>query len=77
MAQDIIQEIMEYKKQLNIKEYKLMYIFGGWVLKSKVYAQDDNEAIRDADEVFGESRLQNWPHGVALFQGNRQVKRYR
>lgn len=77
MAQDIFAEMEEYRKQLNIKEYRLMYIFGGWVTREVICAQDDNEAIFDSDESFRNSRLHNWPHGVALFQNGRMVKRYR
>lgn len=59
------------------REYRLMYMFGAWVTKSVIYAENDAEAIFDADMDFSYSRLGEWKHGVALFCGNRMVKSYR
>ena len=58
-------------------KYTLMYFFGAWVTKEVIYAESDAEAIFDADATFNGSRLENWPHGVALFCGNRKVKEYK
>lgn len=52
-------------------------MFGAWVTKSVIYAENDAEAIFDADMDFSDSRLGEWKHGVALFCGNRMVKSYR
>lgn len=60
-----------------VQEYKLMYLCGAWMTAAKIYAEDDEEAIFDADEAFLEKKgLRNWPYGVVLFQGNRRVKTY-
>ena len=64
----------ELKNKLNT--YKLMYMFGAWVTKEIIAAESDKEAIHDADEIFANSRLQSWENGVALWCGNRIVKRY-
>lgn len=56
--------------------YKLMYKFGAWISKETFAAESDKEAIFDADMTFAASRLQSWANGVALFCGNRLVKRY-
>ena len=61
---------------INVKEYRLMYLFGAWVTKEVIIAETDNEAIFDADEAFANSNLANWKYGVALFCGNRKVKQY-
>lgn len=58
------------------KTYKVMYFFGAWISKETFAAESDAEAIFDADMIFESSRLQNWQHGVALWCGNRLVKRY-
>ena len=60
-----------------LKTYKLMYFFGVWVTKSIIPAENDKEAIFDSDDIFSESRLKDWKHGVALFCGNRKVKTYK
>lgn len=60
-----------------VSEYRLMYKFGAWVTKSIICAENDAEAIFDADMDFSDSRLGEWKHGVALFCGNRMVKSYR
>ena len=59
------------------KEYRLMYFFGCWYTKDVIPADDDETAIMLSDYCFGESKLQNWKHVVALFDGNRLVKQYR
>ena len=59
------------------REYRLMYMYGAWVTKSVIYAENDAEAIFDADMDFSDSRLGDLKHGVALFCGNRMVKSYR
>jgi hypothetical protein len=70
-----IREMENFKSR--VKEYKLMYFFGGWVTSSVICAECDAEAIFDADSDFNNSKLQNWSHGVALWCGNRKVKTYR
>lgn len=59
------------------RTYKLMYFFGTWITKEVLTAENDAEAIFDADMVFANSQLTGWQHGVALFCGNRKVKTYR
>lgn len=60
-----------------IKEYRLMYLWGAWITDTRIYAESDEEAIHDSDEVFnGKDSLKNWKIGVALVQGDRFVKRY-
>lgn len=58
------------------KTYKLMYFFGAWITKEVIAAENDAEAIFDADRTFADSRLSEWKNGVALFCGNRKVKQY-
>lgn len=57
----------------DVKEYKLMYLFGGWVCHSRVYAETDAEAIQDATDDYITSRLPRWPYRVALWEGSRLV----
>ena len=59
------------------KTYRLMYFSGVWVTKEVFAAENDTEAIFDADMTFANSNLTDWQHGVALFCGNRRVKNYR
>ena len=60
-----------------VKEYKLKYLWGAWITKETIYAETDEEAIFDADEIFKEDKtLHNW-NGVALVQDNRFIKNYR
>ena len=60
-----------------VKEYRLMYLFGAWITKVKIYAESDEEAIYDSDEIFNRNKtIQSWKMGVALVQENRFVKRY-
>lgn len=60
----------------NVKEYRLMYMFGAWITKEVIAAECDAEAVYDADATFATSRLGEWKYGVALFCGNRMVKKY-
>lgn len=57
--------------------YKFRYFFGVWISKENFAAESDAEAIYDADEIFRNSKLQDWNYPVALFCGNRKVKTYR
>lgn len=57
----------------DVKEYKLMYLFGGWVCHSRVYAETDAEAIQDATDDYITSRLPRWAYRVALWEGSRLV----
>ena len=60
-----------------VQEYKLKYLWGAWITKETIYAETDEEAIFDADEIFkNDKTLHNW-NGVALVQGDRFVKSYR
>ena len=61
---------------LTTNEYRLMYLWGAWVTQAVIVAENDAEAIYDANEAFANSRLANWRYGVALFCGNRKVKEY-
>ena len=57
-----------------ISEYRLMYRFGAWVTKQRIYAEDDDEAVFDAKAVFeADEALRRWPYEVAVFQGSRRV----
>lgn len=70
-------EAVEVSELPNVKEYRLMYMFGAWVCDRRIYAETDVEAVHDADEAYQEAEnLHTW-HGVALVQGNRFVKMYR
>ena len=57
----------------DVKEYKLMYLFGAWVCHSRVYAETDAEAIQDATDDYITSRLPRWAYRVALWEGSRLV----
>lgn len=60
-----------------VQEYKLKYLWGAWITKETIYAETDEEAIFDADEIFkNDKTLHNW-NGVALVQGDRFIKSYR
>lgn len=61
----------------NIREYRLMYVFGAWITREKIYAETDNEAVFDADAAFRDSGLESWRYGVALFRGNKLIKTYK
>ena len=58
------------------KTYKLMYFFGAWITKEVIAAENDAEAVFDADQTFADSNLSGWKYGVALFCGNRKIKEY-
>ena len=55
------------------KEYKLMYYFGTWITNCKLYAENDQEAIYDADRCV---KIANDKLNYALWCGNRKVKEY-
>ena len=57
----------------DVKEYKLMYLFGAWVGHSRVYAETDAEAIHDATDDYITSTLPRWAYRVALWEGSRLV----
>jgi len=59
---------------VNMREYRIMYFFGIWITKAKIYAETDAEAIFDAQEYADE--LRHWQYDVALFCGNRRVMSY-
>ena len=59
----------------NIREYRVMYLFGAWVTKEIIFAESDDEAKFDAAESA--ESLKNWPYAVALFCGNRKVVSYK
>lgn len=61
-------------KDIKVKEYKLMYLFGAWITKAVIYAENDVEAIFDAEEAYKNSRLEGWPYEVALYCENRKVR---
>ena len=75
MATSIFSNI-QISNEIQVKEYKLMYLFGAWISKCSICAECDEEAIFDADDAFASSRLKEWKNGVALFCGNRMVKKY-
>lgn len=59
---------------LNTKEYRVMYLWGAWITKAVIYAENDTEAIHDAQEYAKD--MKSWKEGVALWCGNRLVKEY-
>lgn len=67
---------VEINEQVSTKEYRLMYFFGTWVTKEIIYAENDKEAIFDADMTMEYDSLRNWEKSVALWCGNRKVKSY-
>lgn len=67
----------EKSQNPEVQEYRLMYLFGAWITKERIYAETDEEAIHDADEVYKEAKsLHEWRYRVALMQGDRVVKEY-
>ncbi|MDE6534500.1 MAG: hypothetical protein K2K82_00650 [Muribaculaceae bacterium] len=56
-----------------VKEYALMYLFGAWVTAEKFCAENDAEAVFEADRLpkVAADKLE-----YALFCGNRRVKTY-
>lgn len=67
-------EAVEVSENLKVKEYRLMYLFGAWVCHSRIYAEDDAEAIHDAMDDYVTSTLPRWSHRVALWEGSRLVE---
>lgn len=65
------------------REYRLMYRWGAWVTHSRIFAENDAEAVHDAREDFeGAESLKNWPFEVVLFEtgtrgGWRRVKTFK
>ena len=86
-AKSIFASLPEFKLSLpKVKEYRLMYFSGVWVTSKRLYAENDAEAIYDAENptewdnyesapVLAE-KLKKAGWGVALFCGNRKVKKY-
>jgi len=70
-----IENTIKIPEKIEVEEYKLMYLWGAWITKVRIYAENDDEAIFDAAEHA--KNLMNWPYSVALFCGNRLVKRYK
>lgn len=64
---------VDVRERVYVKEYRLMYLFGGWFTKEKFYAEDDREAIEDADRM---AKVASDKVQYALWCGNRMVKRY-
>lgn len=56
------------------KEYRLMYLFGAWITSKRFFAENDEEAIFDAD---GEKKKALGKFEYALFCGTRKVKSYK
>lgn len=65
---DIFKGDIKLNDSLQVKEYRLMYYFGCWLTAKKIYAEDDAEAIFDAQEHISTKRLR-W----ALFCNGRMV----
>ena len=57
-----------------VKEYRLMYLFGAWVCHCRIYAETDDEAIHDAMDEYITSSLPRWPYRVALWEDSRLVR---
>ena len=55
----------------DVKEYRLMYMFGAWVTSAVICAENDKEAIFDAKCELGNRAANGLRY--ALFQGNRMV----
>lgn len=68
----MMQEDIEMNDNLEVKEYKLMYLWGVWITAEKIYAENDKEAVFDAESHIRRNGLQ-----YALWQGNRCVKLYK
>lgn len=66
-------EMKNLIKQPRTKEYRLMYFFSAWVTSECIYAENDEEAIFDADNTpkIAADTLQ-----YALFCGNKLIKKY-
>lgn len=72
-----ILEAVEVTENPDVKEYRLMYLFGAWVCHSRVYAETDGEAIEDATDDYLTSTLPRWPYRVALWNGSRLVHEFK
>lgn len=72
-----IPEAVEVSECPDVKEYRLMYLFGAWVGHSRVYAETDAEAIEDATGDYLTSTLPRWPYRVALWDGSRLVHEFK
>ena len=69
-----IPEAVEVSELPEVKEYRLMYLFGAWVCHSRIYAETDAEAIHDAMDDYMTSTLPRYSHRVALWEGSRLVR---
>lgn len=69
---------IKVSEDIKTKQYTLMYYYASWQPHGLGFcAENDKEAIFDADQMFHESEiLPLWGYGVALFCGNRKVKEY-
>lgn len=70
-----INEVKDYASSLNLKTYKVMYYFGTWMTHEVLAAENDAEAIFDADMSVATAPAKD-KLTYALFQGNRKVKTY-
>lgn len=78
LSEASIKAVKDLKKDsmsLKVKEYRLMYLWGAWVCDSKIYAESDDEAIFDADELMIDAKAKDKLR-YALFCGNKKVKEY-
>lgn len=79
LSEASIKAVKDLKKiesiSLKVKEYRLMYLWGAWVCDSKIYAESDEEAIFDADELMVYAKAKDKLR-YALWCGNRKVKEY-
>lgn len=62
-------------RAIEVKEYRLMYKFGCWVTSSIICAENDSEAIFDADFDYQNAKATDTLQ-YALWCGNRLVKKY-
>lgn len=60
---------IQLNENLTTYEYRVMYFFGCWMTAQKIYAENDAEALFDAQDVAMKADLR-----YALFCGNRKVK---
>ena len=73
--QQTINEVKDYAASLNLKTYKVMYYFGTWMTHEVIAAENDAEAIFDADMSVANAPAKG-KLTYALWQGNRKVKTY-
>ena len=69
----ILDEIKLYEPTL--KTYRVMYYFGAWLTHKTITAENDAEAIHDADEIMQKAPAKD-KLTYALWDGNRKVKVY-